>query len=330
MRNISPVRQAVAAEDDFLACVLSGLRRQPKTIPPKFFYDACGSQLFDLICSTPEYYLTRTETAILEKFGSEMAEQIGSSCVLVEFGSGSATKTPLLLRHLADDAAYVPIDICEPHLMQSSQRLNMMFPDLHIHPLCADYTQLPQMKLGGYAGQRRVIFFPGSSIGNCTPDEAVQLLKQAAQMAGANGALLIGVDCKKFPAILNAAYNDDSGHTAAFNLNLLHRMRRELGAQLDPDNFAHYAYYNASQGRMEMHLVSRKNQVIELDGEAFHFRDGETIHTENSYKYTTQEFHLLARRAGWHPNKLWTDRNGLFNVYYLTLSASEQRHLPHQ
>lgn len=323
MRSESPARLSRQHEDDFLATVLYGLRQRQRSIPPKFFYDARGSQLFDLICTTPEYYPTRAETGIIKKFSAQMIDLIGASCVLIELGSGSATKTTLLLRHLADDAVYVPIDICEPHLLQSTQRLQMMFPAIQMRPLCADYTRLPALALDGYTGQRRVIFFPGSTIGNCTPDEAVQLLKRAAQLAGANGALLIGVDCKKSPDMLNAAYNDASGHTAAFNLNLLERMRRELDAELDPEGFSHYAYYNAGLGRIEMHLVSQRRQVLRLGGETFHFEKNETIHTENSYKYTVQEFQQMASEAGWHSKMRWTDRAGLFYVHYLSLSATE-------
>jgi len=330
MRNESPVLKTASDENEFLTTVRTALRRQPRAIPPKYFYDARGSELFDLICNTPEYYPTRTETGILDEFGAEMADHLGTSCVLIELGSGSATKTPLLLRHLAGNAAYVPIDICEPHLLQSTQRLGTLFPEMHMHPLCADYTRLPAVKLDGYAGHRRVIFFPGSSIGNCTPAEVVQLLQHAAQLAGPNGAMLVGVDSKKSHDVLNAAYNDAAGYTAAFNLNLLARMQRELGAQLDPDGFAHRAFYNGGLGRIEMHLVSRKKQVLQLGGETFHFDVGETIHTENSYKYTAHEFQQLAWAAGWHPKVLWSDREGLFNVHYLSLSANEANHPPRQ
>jgi dimethylhistidine N-methyltransferase len=329
MRSESPVLQINLDADDFHNTVRNSLRRRPRSIPPKFFYDARGSELFDLICATPEYYLTRAETGILDEFGAEMAERIGPSCILIELGSGSASKTPLLLRHLSGEAAYVPIDICEPLLLPSTQRLSAMFPEMHMHPLCADYTRLSSVKLDGYADRRHVIFFPGSSIGNCTPVEAMQLLRHAAQMAGANGAMLIGVDSKKSPDLLNPAYNDAAGYTAAFNLNLLARMQRELGAQLDPDGFAHHASYNAAMGRIEMHLVSRKKQSICMDDEVFHFDVGETIHTENSYKYTAHEFHQLAWAAGWHPKMLWTDRDGLFNVHYLSLSSSEPLY-PHR
>jgi dimethylhistidine N-methyltransferase len=330
MRSESPAPQATPDDDEFLLAVRYGLRQRQRAIPPKYFYDARGSQLFDLICTTAEYYLSRIETGILNEFGAQMAELIGKSCVLIELGSGSATKTPLLLRHLADDAMYVPIDICEPYLLQSTQRLRTMFPAMHMRPLRADYTRLLSSALDDFASRRRVNFFPGSTIGNSTPDEAVQLLRHVAQLSGSNGALLIGVDCKKSPDLLNAAYNDASGYTAAFNLNLLARMQRELGAQLDLDSFAHYAFYNAALGRIEMHLVSQRRQIIRLGSESFHFKEGETIHTENSYKYTAQEFQQLARESGWHPKMLWTDRDGLFNVHYLSLSDTEPRYLPQQ
>lgn len=323
MRNESPTPSHHLDEDDFMACVRAGLRQRPKTIPPKFFYDAHGSHLFDLICTTPEYYPTRTETGILERHGAEMAAMIGTPCVLVELGSGSAVKTPLLLRHLDGDAVYMPVDICEPHLLQSTQRLQTMFPSLRMQPLCADYHRFPAHVLRQHAGRRRAIFFPGSTIGNCTPEEAVQLLKSVADLVGPGGTLLIGVDCKKSPDILNAAYNDAAGHTAAFNLNLLTRLQRELGAQLDAEQFVHHAYYNDELGRIEMHLVSRCRQEIGLGRDSFVLEEGESIHTENSYKYTAQEFRQLARAAGWHLQSTWQDDAGLFNVHYLSLSAVE-------
>jgi len=330
MRNESPIAQQANEQDDFMTNVLHGLRQRQRAIPPKFFYDAHGSELFDLICTTPEYYPTRTETSILEHFGAQMAELIGRSCALIELGSGSATKTPLLLQHLADDAMYVPIDICEPHLLQSTQRLQQMFPAMPMQPICADYMQLPTLSVNDHADLRRVVFFPGSTIGNCAPDEALQLLRYAADLTGNDGGMLVGVDCKKSPHLLNAAYNDADGFTAAFNLNLLERMQHELGAECEPDGFAHYAYYNTGEGRIEMHLVSLRKQHIRLNGDLFEFEKGETIHTENSYKYAAHEFHQLAREAGWHPKMMWADRDGLFNVHYLSLSADEPRHLPQQ
>lgn len=323
MRNESPTPALHLDEGDFLASVRDGLRRRPRAIPPRFFYDAHGSRLFDLICNTPEYYPTRTETGILERHGAEIAEMIGRSCELIELGSGSAIKTPLILRHLANDAMYVPIDICEPHLRLSTQRLQAMFPALTMQPMCADYNQLPAKAIKRHANKRQVVFFPGSTIGNCTPDEAVQLLRKLAALVGVSGALLIGVDAKKSTEILNAAYNDAAGHTAAFNLNLLTRMQRELGAQLDAAQFAHRAYYNESDGRIEMHLVSQCIQAIRVGRESFEFDEGETIHTENSYKYSTEEFQQLARSAGWYLKSTWRDSDALFNVHYLSLSPVE-------
>ncbi|ADL55943.1 L-histidine N(alpha)-methyltransferase [Gallionella capsiferriformans] len=323
MRSESPTPSPDQEKKDFLCSVREGLRSRPKTIPPKYFYDAHGSHLFDLICTTPEYYPTRTETAILEHHSEEMAEMIGTSSTLIELGSGSAIKTPLILRHLSHDAVYVPIDICEPHLRNSTQRLQTRFPALKMQPLCADYHRLPAHAIKHHVGRRKVVFFPGSTIGNCTPDEAVTLLKRVAALVGPGGGLLIGVDAKKSTETLNAAYNDAAGHTAAFNRNLLTRMQSELGAQLDADQFAHHAYYNEPHGRIEMHLVSRCKQAIRLDGESFEFDEGESIHTENSYKYSAQEFKQLARTAGWHLQSNWHDENELFNVHYLSQSAAE-------
>jgi len=323
MRNESPVPAPLHEDDDFLASVRAGLRQQPRSIPPKYFYDAHGSHLFDLICDTPEYYPTRTETGILEQYGAEMAEMIGTSCMLIELGSGSATKTPLILQHLQNDAVYVPVEICEPHLLTSTQRLQTMFPTLQMQPLCADYHQLGAHAIKHHGGQRLVVFFPGSTIGNCTPDEAVELLKSLAKIVGPTGALLIGVDAKKSTATLNAAYNDDAGHTAAFNRNLLTRMQRELCAELDAEQFSHHAFYNETHGRIEMHLVSQCEQTIRLDQESFTFDAGETIHTESSYKYSAEEFKDLARTAGWHLKSTWHDEHALFNVHYLSLSPIE-------
>jgi dimethylhistidine N-methyltransferase len=218
---------------------------------------------------------------------------------------------------------YIPIDICKPHLLKSTQRLQAMFPSLKMQPLCADYHRLPGHAIKRHAGKRQVVFFPGSTIGNCTPYEAVRLLKDVADLVGYGGGLLIGVDAKKSTEVLNAAYNDAAGHTAAFNRNLLMRMQRELGAQLDADQFAHHAYYNEMHGRIEMHLVSRCRQTILLHGESFEFDEGESIHTENSYKYSAHEFQQLARTAGWHLQSTWHDANEFFNVHYLSQTAAE-------
>ncbi|MDE3208200.1 MAG: L-histidine N(alpha)-methyltransferase [Pseudomonadota bacterium] len=305
-------------ENIFLEEVLKGLRLRQRAIPPKFFYDDRGSALFERICDTPEYYLTRVEVNILDRFGLDMVKLMGNICTVLELGSGSALKTPLVLRHLEKSSVYMPVDICESQLTDSVYRLNALFPDIRFFPVCADYTRLP-VSMVNYKIGRTIIFFPGSTIGNATPVEAVQLLRHLSKLAGPNGGLLIGVDNKKSSAILDAAYNDSQGYTAAFNLNLLVRMKEELNAELDLSGFEHYARYNNQLGRVEMHLVSKVRQSIRIGQEVFWFRKNETIHTENSYKYDPQEFQLLAHQAGWHFNMIWTDEAQHFNVYYLTL-----------
>ena len=283
-----------------------------------------------MICTTPEYYPTRTETGILERYGAEMAELIGTSCVLIELGSGSAVKTPLLLQHLADDAVYVPIDICEPNLLQSTQRLQANVPGAAhatvVRGLHTDSRPCAQALFRPATGHLLSRF----DHRQLHPGRSHAIAQACCRAGGHDGALLIGVDCKKSPDVLNAAYNDAEGYTAAFNLNLLTRMQCELGAQLDADKFEHYAYYNAALGRIEMHLVSRCTQVIRLGNESFTLAEGETIHTENSYKYTAHEFQQLARAAGWHLKTTWSDHEGLFDVHYLSLSAAEPRHLARQ
>jgi len=316
MQNPARVQRYQVDEDEFLTDVLSGLRQSPRAIPPKYFYDTRGSQLFDLICTTEEYYPTRTEKQLLEHYGERMVTAMGSDSVVIELGSGSAIKTPLLLHHMNDEAVYVPIDICESHLEQSTRRLKQMFPEQRMLPICADYMAMPTLPVSHDKDQRRVFYFPGSTIGNCTPAQSVQLLKQLASLGGDNAGLLIGVDCKKSPQILNAAYNDAEGYTAEFNRNLLLRMKNELNAQLNLNNFAHKAEYNIEAGRMEMHLVSQTEQPAMVNGETFLFEDGETIHTENSYKYTPDEFQQLAQRAGWKPKMLWSDTNNWFSIHY--------------
>jgi len=310
----------IVDSEGFRLDVCAGLRQQQRSIPPKYFYDAQGSALFEQICETAEYYLTRTETAILDQYSAEMMGLIGQPCALVELGCGSAVKTPLLMRHLDSSAVCVLIDICKPQLEQTEARLVAQYPNIKILAVCADYTQLQALPLPISSDLRPVIFFPGSTIGNYTPEEAQHLLRKAAKLIGPNGSMLIGVDCKKDPAVLNAAYNDKAGLTKAFNLNLLARMERELGAEIEPDGFAHYAFYNPVPGRVEMHLVSRFDQVIRISGEEFWIGAGEYIHTENSYKYRPDEFQDLARNAGWHSEKFWTDANKFFSIHLLRVS----------
>ncbi len=303
-------------QEDFRTAVLEGLSRPHKSLPCKFFYDQVGSALFDRICELPEYYPTRTEIGILTKAAPEIAALAGRGGVLVEYGSGSSRKTRLLLDALAPDV-YMPIDISRQHMLAACHALAADYPTLHLMAVCADYTRpfvLPRVARGG---QRRLAFFPGSSIGNFGPLEALRFLKNVAQQLATGDGLLIGVDLKKDPAILHAAYNDAAGVTAAFNLNLLARCNRELGTDFDLGAFAHRAFYNEAAGRIEMHLDSLRTQTVQVAGQAFEFAAGESIHTENSYKYRPDEFRHLATQAGFEPLHTWADAGELFGVLYL-------------
>jgi len=303
----------------FLADVVAGLSLPRKALPAKYFYDARGSRLFEAICRAPEYYPTRTETALMNARAATMARRLGPRCVVIEYGSGSGSKTRILVDAL-DPVAYVPIDIARVQLRRTAAQFARAFPGLAVAAVCADYSRpfrLP--RLAGFAPRRRVVYFPGSTIGNFTPAEAAAFLANARRVAGPGGAMLIGVDLKKDAARLNAAYNDAAGVTAAFNLNLLVRINRELGADFDPAAFRHLAFYDAARGRVEMHLVSLKAQRVRVAGRVFRFRGGETIHTENSCKYSVAEFRRLAVGAGFEPAACWTDTGRLFSVHYLTV-----------
>ena len=300
-------------QDDFLGAVLDGLGRPHKTLPCKFFYDETGSTLFDAICDQPEYYPTRTELGILAAAASEIADLAGRGGALVEYGSGSSLKTRLLLDALVP-AIYMPIDISREHMLAACHTLAQDYPALHLMAVCADYTR--SFRLPPTASQnRRLAFFPGSSIGNFAPLEALRFLKQVAQQLSGGDGLLIGVDLKKDPAVLNAAYNDAAGVTAAFNLNLLARCNRELGVDFDLDGFAHRAFYNAAAGRVEMHLESQREQTVTVAGQSFTFAAGERIHTENSYKYAITEFQQLATQAGFTSARCWFDDTKHFSVH---------------
>jgi dimethylhistidine N-methyltransferase len=307
------------AAADFRAEVLRGLSTQPKQIAPKFFYDRRGSELFDQICELPEYYVPQVETAILRACAREVATLIGPKCALLELGSGASRKVRLLLEALRPEV-YVGIDLSREFLLQSTRRLAHDYPWLEVRALCADLCR-PLVVSDLRTRHRRLAFYPGSSIGNFEPDEARAFLRGLRAMLGADGALLIGVDLKKDRAVLHAAYNDTAGVTAAFNLNLLTRMRRELDADVDVAGFDHRAFYNDAAGRIEMHLVSRRSQCVELDDECFSFVAGEGIHTENSYKYTVEEFRALARAAGYEVERSWTDEREMFSVHYLRVTA---------
>jgi dimethylhistidine N-methyltransferase len=295
--------------------VLAGLARDQKRIPPKFFYDKRGSRLFDAITGLPEYYPTRTEIGILDRYGSEMARLVGRDSVLVELGSGSSHKIRVLLEAL-EPAVYVPVDISRDHLLASARDLASAFPALDVRAVCADYS-IPLDLPIATDGRARTAFFPGSSIGNFDPAEAVLFLARVGQLVGPGGKLLVGVDLRKDPAVLHAAYNDAQGVTAAFNLNLLRRINRELDGDFDLDAFAHRAFYDGTAGRIEMHLVSALDQKVRVAGQVVGFRAGESIHTENSYKYSIDGFQDLARAAGFVVEQLWTDPQSLFSVHCL-------------
>jgi dimethylhistidine N-methyltransferase len=295
--------------------VLGGLARRPRAIPPKFFYDARGSQLFDASTHTPEYYPTRSEIAILEARAPAIAERVGTGSLLVEPGGGSCAKVRILLEGLRP-CAYVPMDISRDHLWVAAEQMAAEYPWLEVHAACTDFTR--EMSVPDTAPEGpRVAFFPGSSIGNFDPAAAVGFLTTVAGLVGPAGSLLIGVDLKKDPAVLNAAYNDAAGMTAAFNLNLLERINRELGADFDLAAWRHLAFYNAVAGRVEMHLESRREQRVRIAGARFVFEAGETIHTEHSYKYAIDEFQALAADAGFRPEAVWTDDDQLFSVHLL-------------
>lgn len=302
-----------STRDEFMEDVLRGLEMRPASIPPKYFYDAKGSRLFNAITQLPEYYPTRTETSILTENASDIAQHIGTGSLLVEPGGGSCEKVHILLEGLKP-CAYVPMDISKDFLQLAAEELAIEYPWLEIHAVCMDFTMEMRVPPSAPEGTH-VAFFPGSSIGNFTPDTAVEFLQAIVQLIGAGGYLLIGVDLKKDKTILEAAYNDEQGITAEFNLNLLTRINRELGADFDESNWQHNALYNERDGRIEMHLLSKTDQSVHINGERFEFKQGDSIHTENSYKYTSDEFVQLAERAGFVSDKLWIDQNHLFSVH---------------
>ncbi|PPR64006.1 MAG: Histidine N-alpha-methyltransferase [Alphaproteobacteria bacterium MarineAlpha3_Bin3] len=300
--------------------VFEGLSREQKELPCKYFYDDRGSELFNTICGLDEYYPTRTETALLQAHGREMADLIGPGVCLIEFGCGSLLKTRLLLDALRSPAAFVPIDISADHLLQSAAALAADYPNLEVLPVVADFTRpvkLPDK--ARKASENRIGFFPGSTIGNFDHAGAADFLATVADMVGGGGALLIGVDLKKDEDILVRAYDDAQGVTAAFNRNVLERINRELGGCFDIETFRHRALYNGAEGRIEMHLVSEKDQTVTVHDRDFTFTEGETIHTEDSYKYHVEEFSSFAAGAGFRSARTWVDGDGLFSLHYLTL-----------
>jgi dimethylhistidine N-methyltransferase len=296
--------------------VIAGLTARPKRIPPKYFYDEAGAQLFEAITATPEYYPTRCEIAILHEHAGEIARFIPENSALIELGSGSSKKARILIAAAPSILAYVPVDISSKMLTREAQDLRRDRPQLLVLPVDADFTQ-PFALPAEAAGLSRTGFFPGSTIGNFEPHEACSFLRHAGRMLGTGATLIIGVDLVKDAGVLNAAYNDAAGITARFNLNLLTRINRELNASFDLASFSHHAFYNSERHRIEMHLASKKRQKVKVAGRWIEFRAGETIHTENSYKYALDSFSALARGSGWKPLSAWTDAGANFSVHAL-------------
>lgn len=297
--------------------ILEGFRLGCKHISPKYFYDETGSHLFDQICQQPEYYPTRTELGIMQKYAKEMATLAGHKASLIEFGSGSSTKTRLLLEALDEPAAYVPVDISREHLLSTAKQLADAYPDIEVLPVCADFTQpfnLPEPRI---TPERNIIYFPGSTIGNFSSQQAIDLMRVMREEARDDGALLIGVDLIKDRKILEPAYNDAAGVTADFNLNLLRRLNREHDANFSLDSFEHLAVFDEEDSRIEMRLISLEKQQVQLAGEVFELERDEYIVTEHSHKYSLDKFEAMANQAGFNVDTIWTDDDELFSVQYL-------------
>jgi dimethylhistidine N-methyltransferase len=309
------------AASDLLSDVIAGLSSNPRTLPCKYFYDERGAALFQKICETPEYYVTRSEIDILDRNRGEIASQLGPNIELIGLGTGAGTKTRILIEALENPAVYIPVDISEKQLRESTALFRKIFPALEILPACADYLQPVVLPSPRRKATRNVVYFPGSTIGNFEPGEAVEFLRRIANVCRGGGGLLIGVDLKKDRQVLEAAYNDRAGVTAQFNLNLLRRLNRELGADFDLDQWRHRAIYNFNAGRIEMHLISEVDQFVHVDEHKFHFRRGEKIITEFSYKYAPEEFAALAGKAGFEFVRMWTDDSRLFGVFYFVTAA---------
>jgi len=317
-RKVSSINATPVATDTFATDAVAGLTATPKRLPPKYFYDAIGSELFERITALPEYYLTRCEVGILNEHARDIAALIPPGAALIEFGSGSSAKTRIVLSVANSLAAYVPVDISSEFLHQQVQSLRLEYPKVAMLPVAADFSKpfdLPQ----AVEKLPRAGFFPGSTIGNLEPHEAAAFLRHAGRILGGGSTFIVGVDLVKDTRVLQKAYNDAEGVTARFNLNLLARINRELGAEFDLDAFEHHAFFNRERSRIEMHLASLKRQRMRLCGECIDFRAGETIHTENSYKYSIESFGALARGAGWSPVAVWTDAGKRFSVHALRL-----------
>lgn len=310
---------ADAMQDDFATEVLNGLSRRPRAIPCRFLYDARGSELFERITELEDYYPTRTEIGLLERHAPDIAELAGAGVAIVEFGSGSSRKTEILIAALPALAAYVAIDISAAALSEAATRLRAHFPDLEVVTVTGDFNDAMDLP-ASLAATRKLGFFPGSTIGNLGNDEAISFLSNARERLGPDGALLLGVDLKKPESILVPAYDDSEGVTAAFNLNLLTRINRELGGSFDLTKFAHEAIYNAEAGRVEIYITSREDQEVTVLGQPFAFARGERIHTENSHKYAIEDITAMAEAAGWTHARAWVDDDNLFSLNMLSQS----------
>jgi len=310
---------AAPAKLSFLEETIAGLSQPRPTLPCKFFYDERGAELFQRICELPEYYITRTELTILRLHAAEIASMLGSHIELIGLGTGAGTKTRILLEELHEPAVYVPIDISKEQLQKSTARFRQTFPRLEILPVCADYLERFELPLPRRPSSRSVVYFPGSTIGNFEPAAAIEFLRRLIDLSGDGGGLLIGVDLQKDRHVIEAAYNDSAGVTAEFNLNLLARANRELGADFDLLGWTHRAIYNSSAGRVEIYLISQTDQSVHIEDRQFHFQTGKRILTEYSYKHTPEGFAALARQAGFEFEKMWTDEARLFGVFYFAV-----------
>ena len=319
---IQPSPAVPPAASDLLADIIAGLSSDPRTLPCKYFYDERGAALFQKICELPEYYITRTEIDILDRYRAEIASQLGPNIELIGLGTGAGTKTRILVEALHKPAAYIPVDISEKQLRKSSALFRKIFPNLEILPVCADYLQAVTLPSPRHKAARNVVYFPGSTIGNFEPNEALEFLCRIANVSGRGGGLLIGVDLQKDKNVIEAAYNDKAGVTAEFNLNLLAHINRETGTNFDLSRWQHRAIYNAEAGRIEMYLISATDQTVRIQDREFRFRAGEKILTEHSYKHSPEGFIALARQGGFDFVKLWTDEARLFGVFYF-VTASE-------
>ena len=299
--------------------VVNGLNAAPRHLPCKYFYDERGSKLFDEICDLDEYYLTRAELSIMEESAAAMADEIGPGAMLVEYGSGSSIKTRLLLDHLSDLAAYVPVDISRDHLHESARTLSQAYPDVEVLPVCADFTEEFSLPFPKKDPHSHTVYFPGSTIGNFPTDAAKSVLSRITPLCGTGGGLLIGIDLQKDATTLEAAYNDSQGVTAQFNLNLLNRINRELDGDIEVEQFEHQATYNEQEGRVELYLVSQSEQEFTVGGEPFSVAEGETICTEFSHKYTVCGFEKLGADVGLTLRRQWTDREDRFAVLHFVV-----------